>query len=236
MTAGRVAWTALGSLLAVPTLVFGTFSVVSGIAHRSESLTLTFPAGGIDAIDVDTRGVVIVRGADVDEITVSMHISHGLTRTRHTEQVVNRTLMLESRCSGLLSQYCQVDPTIVVPFDTDVFIDSDNDLVQIRDLAGNVFVDNDNGRIEAAGLRSDVVDVSNDNAAIDLDFAAPPRDVRVGNDNGSIRVVVPDVDGAYAVTTQNDNGSIDVDIATDPDSPRSISAENDNGSIELLPR
>jgi hypothetical protein len=233
MTGARVVWGGAGSLVAVAMLGFGTLNAVTALAHEQEHVVAVFDAAGVTALDVRGEGHVTVVGADVAEITVTMRLSHGLRRTGHTEEVVGGTLVLDVDCPGLLSHFCEVDHTVEVPRGLDVWIDNANGSTDVAGLAGSLDVDGDNGRITGRDLRTPVLRVSNDNGAIDLVVVEAPDRVAVDNDNGAIELTVPHVDEGYAVETQNDNGSIDVQVRTDPTSPRSISAENDNGSIEL---
>jgi hypothetical protein len=233
---GRTVWLAAGSLVTVAGLTFGTMQTVSGIAHREERLERSFDAAGIEAVRIDGEGTVRVVGADVDSITVSMRISHGLRETGHSERAVGGVLVLDNSCPVIMSAFCQVDYDVEVPAGLRVEVDNDDGRIELRDLAGPIDVDGDNGPITATGLRSDRLSVSNDKGSIQLDLVEPPEHVQVDNDNGTIDVALPDVPEGYAVETRNDNGDVDVTVRRDPRSPRTIDAENDNGAIVIHPR
>jgi hypothetical protein len=226
-------WTLTGSLLAIPTLAFGTTQVLTAIAHEQERLERSFPAAAVDVIDIRGEGTVEVVGADVDEITVHMRVSHGLRRTNHREVVEGRTLVLDVSCPAFLSDFCQVDHTVEVPRDLDVVVDNDDGRIVLTGLAGELDVDGDNGRLVGTDLRSSVARVSNDNGRIELAFREPPDRLEVDNDNGRIELVLPAVDEGYAVQAQTENGSVDNAVRSDPTSPRVVAVENDNGSITL---
>ncbi len=227
------AWTVVGSVVAVPTLVVSTLNVVTAMGHETEDVERPVPAATLTGLDLAGSAPVTVVGADVDRVTVRMHVSHGIRRTGHTERVDGSTLVLRSTCPNWLSHHCQVDYRIEVPRDLAVRVDADNHGVELRDLDGDLHIENDNARIVGTDLRSHEVVAQNDNSSVELRFTEAPDQIDVENDNGRITLVVPDLDEGYAVTTQNDNGSTDVGIRTDPDSPHSITVDNDNGRIEV---
>ena len=52
-------------------------------------------------------------------------------------------------------------------------------------------------------------------------------------DNGSIEVVVPEIDIGYDVTADTSNGGEDILVTNNPDSPHKITLDTDNGSITV---
>jgi hypothetical protein len=234
--AARRAWVAAGSVLAVPFVGFGTLQVVTSLAHETEAVTLTFDAADLDGLDMHGQGNVTVVGADVDGVTVSLHIQHGLRRTGHTERVAGRTLVLRSTCPSVLSQFCRVDTTVEVPRHLAVTVNSDDYHVELTGLEGDLDIENDNARIVGTGLRSRHVRVQNDNSGIELEFVEPPETIEAENDNADIVLRVPNIDAGYAVQTETNNGSAETHVRTDPSATRTIVADNDNGDIRILPR
>ena len=98
---------------------------------------------------------------------------------------------------------------------------------------GAITVDSDNGSI--VGTRSDQPDHRRrfDNGRIELSFAEPPDTVTASGDNGSIEIVVPEIDGGYDVTADSSNGGVDILVTNNPESPHKIRLETDNGSITV---
>ena len=253
---GRVAWRAVGGVLAVATLVWGTFNVVSLLAHEEyETVVDTFDAATITSIDVATEhGSITVRGVDTGSaVSVSTDVSEGIRPTEVTQRVVDGVLVLRGRCPALSSPWCRADFTVEVPADRPVRIDgsegsvvvegltgpvrvdNDNGSIDLVDLAGDVEVTNDNGRIVGRRLRAPTLRTDNDNGTIDLTFAEPPTSVTATNDNGSITVSIPDGDALYRVDLDAGNGSVRNDVRTDPASDRVIDLRSGNGSVRVLP-
>src|SRR5690606_23883603 len=68
-------WIILGSVVTVAVLTFGTFNVVSLLAHEEEDVSQVVAAAGIDLIDVAVdNGSIEVTGGDVDEVTLEARI------------------------------------------------------------------------------------------------------------------------------------------------------------------
>lgn len=252
--ASRVVWWALGGLLVAGMLFWGTFNVVSLIAHEEYTLERTFPATDVESLVIDTdSGSATVIAAPVDNVEVTADVSDGLQKTRIRQEIVGGRLELEGSCPGVLSdQWCRASFTVRIPADRPVMVnaddgsieisgidgvlnlENDNGRIEFDDIGGNITVSNDNGRIVGTGLRSSVVTADNDNGGIDLTFASSPTLVHVENDNGSIEVAVPDVEGeTYRVDTSTNNGSEDNELRTDASSDRVIDLTNDNGSITV---
>jgi len=248
----RAAWIVLGSLFAVPLLVFGTFQVVSQLAHDEEAVQLTFDGGGIKTLDVRVdSGEIRVIGTDDDTISVTARISNGLRSTTHQEAVEGDALVIRSSCPGVLSNFCAADYTIRVPRHVDAVVHADNSRITVGDLTGGATITTDDGSVEAVGMDGPL-DLRSDNGAITVDEARstdvrartgngsirltmlnPAERIQAASDNGGITIVVPDSEHAYATDLFTDNGSIDNRLRTDPSSPRSITARSDNGSITV---
>jgi hypothetical protein len=247
----RRAWIVGGSLLTIGVLLVWTAQIVSALAHEETTVVDTFPAADIRRLDLrSNNGSVEIQGREVDEITVTAEISHGLRPTRTRATVDADTLQVRSSCP-LLTTWCEVDYRIVVPSDlvvsadtddgrlilrdltSDVVATNDNGPVQLTRLSGDIRASTDNGRIQATGLRADVVVARSDNGRVRLQFAEPPNEVKATTDNGRVDVVVPDTADTYRVETRTDNGSTDMTVRTEPGSTRSIVARSDNGDVTV---
>jgi hypothetical protein len=251
---GRPLWTIAGTVIAVGALGWGAFNVIDLLAHGETTDDGTFAAEDVRTISVDNdNGQVVVVGTDTETIRLDAEISHGLRDTGYSWEVVDGVLEVEGHCPLFGSYWCDVDYRLEVPRDVDVVINSDNDRVYVGDIDGNVQIDNDNGRIELVrlsgtivadtdngrlvgeSLSSESVTAYSDNGRVELDFADPPSSVEARTDNGSVEVVLPDVEGGYNVDAQTDNGSEDVTVIDDPTSDRTVIAETDNGSVTVRP-
>jgi hypothetical protein len=249
---GRVLWVLFGSLLLIGSFWWGTFNVVELIAHEERTERFIVPAAALTRLRVDNNsGSVTIVGADTDVISVEAEISDGLRDTGFRHAVVDSTLELHGSCPLIGSMWCRVTYRIEVPrgldvgvnadndrvevsnVDGEVMIDSDNGAVELDDLSGSVDVDGDNGRIVGTDLSSSVVNVATDNGRIDLAFTQPPEWVEASGDNGSIEVVVPEVESGYDVTADSSRGSDEILLNDNPESPLKLRLETDNGSITV---
>jgi Putative adhesin len=242
-------WRAVGGVLAIGSVGWAGFNVVSLIAHEVRTEVTPYDAAEITLIDVDnTSGPVTIEGsAERDEIIVTAEISDGLRKTGERQQVVDGRLELDATCPLIGSEWCEVKYTVEVPADIEVRADTDNGVlrvsgvdgpvslsadngtVEVADIAGNLTIESDNGSIEASRLTSDSVIAETDNGSLTIELLEPPTSVEARSDNGSIDVVLPATDEAYALDISTDNGDISRDVRTDPASSRHILIETDNG-------
>jgi hypothetical protein len=249
----RRAWRIAGSLAAAGLLFWGVSQTVSVLAHEEHTEQLSFPADGVEVIDIDLDdGSVDITAADVDEISITARISDGLRATGHSEAIEGNRLVLRGTCPIWLSTFCSVHYDVTVPYDVDVRAElangrlevvgttgsidanSDNGSIALVDVEGDVEISSSNGSLEGDGLVADTVTAGTDNGRIDLGFAGPPTFVDAQSDNGSVELRLPEVDGGYRVDMDTDNGSTDLGVATDPASDRHITATSDNGSVRVL--
>jgi hypothetical protein len=250
---GRTLWIVFGSLLLIGGLWWGTFNVVELIAHDERTERFTVPAAQLTrlVVDNDTGSITIV-GTTGDEISVEAEVSDGLRETGFSHEIAGSTLELRGSCPLVGSMWCRVTYRIEMPRDLDVEVNADNDRVDVSNVAGNVVIDSDNGAVELAdvsgpievagdngrvvgtGLSSAVTRVETDNGRVELAFIEPPDSVTVNGANGSIEIVVPQIEGGYDVTAETSNGSTDdIDVIDNPESPHKLRLETDNGSISV---
>jgi hypothetical protein len=250
---GRVLWVIFGSLLLLGGLWWGTFNVVELIAHEERTERFTVPAATVDRLLVenDTGSVTIV-GTDTDEISVEAEVSDGLRHTGFRREMVGSTLELHGSCPVLGSMWCRVTYRIEVPLDLtievdaddgrvgasnldgDLRINSDNGSIELSDISGTITVDSDNGRITGRDLTSSVTNADTNNGRIELSYSEAPDTVTASGDNGSIEILVPEIDSGYHITADSSNGGDDILVNNNPESPHTITLETDNGSITVL--
>jgi DUF4097 and DUF4098 domain-containing protein YvlB len=244
-------WLIAGSILTLGVLALFTVHVVSLLAHEVVTETKTVPAAGINLLDVrNADGRVEVVGGDVDEITVTAKVSHGLRPTRYRVAVEGDAVVVRSSCP-LLSTWCGVDQRIVIPSDLAVRASSSNGQVILEDLtgpvnassnngaveltrlSGDLTLRSDNGRVDGKVLESKVVVARSANGFVRLQFAEPPTDVTATSSNGYVDVVLPDTEVAFKVVAESSNGGTDIGVRTDPSSDRTITATSANGHVEV---
>jgi hypothetical protein len=244
-------WLIAGSLLTVGVLAMFTANVIGLLAHEVVTEVTRVPAADVVLLDVrDADGKVEVVGGQVDEITVTAKVSHGLRPTRYRVDVEDRVLVIRSSCP-FLSSWCGVDQRITVPADLPVQASSDNGRITLQDLTGPVTascdngaleltrlsgdlqVDSNNGRVDGSGLESQLVNARSSNGFVRLMFSEAPKTVTASSSNGYVDIVVPDTPIAYRVVAESSNGSTDVDVRTDPSSDRTIVANSSNGQVKV---
>jgi hypothetical protein len=244
-------WRVTGGVLALGTVGWGAFNVVSLTAHEERTVVTPYPAADVTMIDVDnTSGsVTIVGSAGRREITVTARISDGLRRTGERQQLVDGRLELDATCPAIGSEWCEVDYTIEVPADLPIRADTDNggidargmdstlDLstdngsVEVNDVGGDLTIDGDNGSITADALTTDTVRAETNNGSIRLELLEPPTNVEARSNNGSVEVVLPRTEDFYNLAITTDNGDVSRDIRHDPTGTRRITIDTDNGDV-----
>jgi len=248
----RTAWRAVASVAAALLLVFGVVQTLSVLSHGERTFTRSFPT---DVVVVDIQvssGSVEVVAADVDEITVTATVSDGFRATGADQEIVDDRLVLTGTCPLYLSDFCAVHYDVEVPADVAVTarvddgpirivgvsgpvdVSSDNSGMEIVGVSGPLTIHSDNGSLRGENLRSASVEASTDNGPVELAFATAPEMVIATSDNGSVEVRLPEVAGDYRVETDADNGSTEVDVATDPASGRLVVLGSDNGDLRVL--
>jgi Toastrack DUF4097 len=244
-------WRAVGGVLAIGTVGWGAFNVVSLLAHEERTEVTTYDASAARVIDVQSSaGSVTIEGSpERDEVTVTARISDGLRATDEHQALVDGRLELRASCPLIGSEWCNVQYTVEVPAGVEVRADTDNGRLEVRgvdgpvdlsadngsvdvaDLTGDLTVGADNGSITARGLVSDTVAVETDNGSVMIALLEPPTTVEARSDNGRVEVVLPETPDAYNLDITTDNGEVSRDIRTDPASPRHITIETDNGDV-----
>jgi hypothetical protein len=244
-------WKAVGGLLAIGTVGWGAFNVVTLVAHEERTEVTTYDAADVRVIDVDNgAGSVTIEGAPGrDEITVTARISDGLRETGERQELIDGRLELRASCPAIGSDWCNVKYTIETPADVEVRADSDSGRLTVRQVDGPIDLHADNGSIDVADvpgpltlgadngsitgrqLASDTVTAETDNGSITLDFVAPPTTVDARSDNGRVEVVLPDTEDFYSLDITTDHGEVSRDIRTDPTSSRQITIRSDNGDV-----
>ena len=251
--AARAVWITLGGILAIAALCWGTYNVISILAHEEYTARSTFASSDVAALAVaNDSGSVTVTATPGDTVTVVAEVSDGWRSTDVSTEVVDGVLELRSNCPVVVSLWCYVDFTVAIPADRSVSvdgsgavrvrgmtaaidIDSDDGRIELDDVSGDITVSNDDGRIVGRRLRAPTVDARNHNGSIQLSFLDPPRSVAARTSNGSIVVVVPDAEVLYRVEMSTSHGGTDNLVRTDPDSDRVIDLSTRNGSITVRP-
>jgi hypothetical protein len=249
----RAVWITLGGILAIAALTWGTYSVISVLAHEEHTERSTFSSSEVSALAVSNEsGSVTITATSGDTVTVVAEVSDGWQRTDMSTQVVDGVLEINTDCPAFVSPWCNVDFTVSIPADRPITvdgsgtvrvrgmsapidIDSDDGRIELDDVSGTIDVSNDDGRIIGRRLTAPSVDARNTNGSIELSFLDPPQSVVASTRNGSIDVVVPDAEVLYRVQMDTRHGGTDNLVRTDPNSDHVIDLSTGNGSITVRP-
>src|SRR5262245_49855142 len=147
-------WKAVGGLLAIGTVGWGAFNVVTLVAHEERTEVTTYHAADVQVIDVDNAaGAVTIEGAPGrDEVTVTARISDGLRETGERQALVDGRLELRASCPVIGSEWCHVKYTIEAPADVEVRADGGDGRLTVRGVDGPVDLHTGNGSIEVADV------------------------------------------------------------------------------------
>jgi hypothetical protein len=229
----RRTWLALGSVLAVGLLVFGTFSVVDVLAHERTTETTTHE--GVTALVIDSDvGNVVVRSEDVAEVTATARVSDGWRSTGVSRSRDGDRLILGSTCPNLGGAWCSVDWDVVVPIGTDLVLRSDDDGVDVTGTYGSVVLHSQDERVSFEGVARSVV-AESEHGSVTVRLAEPPDSVRARSEHGNVNVVVPDIDDGYRVDVSSDHGRTAIGVRTDPGAARTIEARSEHGNVTVGP-
>ncbi len=249
----RAIWITLGGILAIAALGWGTYNVISILAHEEHTERSTFASAEVSSLAVENEnGSVTITAAPGDTVTVVAEVSDGWKSTEVSTELVDGVLELRADCPVFVSPWCSVDYTVSIPADrpvtvdgsgsvrvrgmtASVDIDSDDGRIELDDIGGAIDVSNDDGRIVGRRLTAPTVDATNQNGSIELSFLDPPQSVAAHTSNGSIEVVVPDTEVLYRVEMDTSHGGTDNLVRTDPNSDRVIDLSTRNGSITVRP-
>ena len=249
----RAVWITLGGILAVAALGWGTYNVISILAHEEYTQRSTFATSDVSALAVSNdSGSVTITATPGDTITVVAEVSDGWQTTDVSTDVVDGVLELHASCPVFVSPWCNVDFSVSIPADravtvdgsgsvrvrgmtSPIDVDSDDGRIELDDVSGDLVVSNDDGRIVGRRLTAGTVRVRNHHGSIELSFLDPPQSVSATTTNGSIEVVVPDSEVLYRVEMDTSHGGTDNLVRTDPNSDRVIDLSTRNGSITVRP-
>lgn len=109
---------------------------------------------------------------------------------------------------------------------------SDSGSITLQDVGGAMVTTSDSGSVYATELHSPTAKASSDSGAVQMEFTAPPRSVRVNSDSGSVRLALPGHD-PYNVDIGTGSGGKHVDVPTASSSLLKIYVRTDSGGVNL---
>jgi hypothetical protein len=248
--AGRSAWVAVGSVLAVLALAYGTFSVAALLAFDQFDRHASF-TGPVRVVDVQaSAGGVHITGSDRSGAEVDTHVIRGFTSPRSTATLVDGRLVVRNRCTFTAS-WCSVMSRIQVPAGVrvvvrasgggvrvtgvrgDLDVSSSGGGVHVRDATGHLALRSSGGGVDATDVTSPVVDASSSGGGVTLTFARPPTWVRARSSGGGITVVVPRGTTSYRVDARSSGGGTSTAVRSDPAGRRRIDVSSSGGGVTV---
>jgi hypothetical protein len=229
MTAARW-WTAVGSVLAVGTLGWGSLQVVELIA-REQREVVTEIDEVISTVDVSAgHGSVRVIATPGDSTVVTERISEGFRRVTVDRSVVGDRLVARSSCPRFSGPWCSVSYMIEVPEGVEVTVETRHGDVRIVGAVGAVEVATRHGDVEVTGW-SGGLDVRSRHGDIDLEPADAPDGVRAVTRHGDIELVLPLTDHAYRIDLRTRHGNTVNAVRSDPLADRVIDLSTRHGDV-----
>ena len=248
----KLVWRIVACLVAVPLLLFAGCNTALALAHSQRTVSLSVPAAGITAVDVNNNAgrVRIVGVEDATEIKVRARIDDGWRDSGHSVTTEGGVLTVHGSCPNFGSNFCNVRYTIEVPTtmplsvraqgsievtDMEAGVDAgtSESTITLDRVDGDLTLQASQGRITAGAIRSGTVVAHANQGRISLVFAESPSSVTAEADQGSIEIVLPDDTVAFATDVSADQGDVTDVVDRDLDSPRTIVAHADQGDITL---
>ena len=145
----------LGWLFAALVVGFGSFTLVSLMAHERTRTPVSFT--NVDRIELDLAagGIEIVADAETTEgqtgsVVGQRTVDWGLRRPTISESVSDRTLRLGSSCPAFAGFNCAVRYQLVVPAGIEVVGSSSGGSIRITRVTGNIDVSSSGGSIDVS--------------------------------------------------------------------------------------
>ena len=115
----------------------------------------------------------------------------------------------------------------------DVNVNGASGSIRLSGVDGDLDLNCASGSIDGTGLSAEVVEVDVASGSVELAFDNSVNLMVINSASGSITVDVPGE--PYRVETDSSSGDVDINIATDPGSDRSITVETASGDITINP-
>lgn len=231
LTPGRRALLTLGGPLALATIGYGAFGIMSaiGLTHYSQTY-LVVPQSQVLNVKADEGGVRLQPSPDSN-----IHIvSKGVYSLRIPKVVITSTtssLTIKGSCPLSGIAICSQTITIQVPAAFTVTANSTAGDVRATGLTGRLTLTSSAGDVDGRSLRSADVTASSSAGDVDLRFDGVPQRVEAGSSAGDVNVRLPD--SVYAVNAQTSAGDTSVKVPTDPRSTRTVHAHSSAGDVSV---
>jgi hypothetical protein len=250
---GRTAWFVAGFVLALTSITFAVFDVVSAFAFARVhfTTTITEPVRSLE-VHANAGSVHVIASADTATTSVvAGKGTRGLVAPKHPVTFSNGRLVVSTNCVPGIANFCNMNLTITVPASAvldlsssgggvtvdgpfgDVHASSSGGDVRVRGAHGQLSLDSSGGGVRAQQVTSAIVDASSSGGGVNLEFLAPPETVHASSSGGGVTVTVPQTDDAYQVHASSSGGSVHTQVRTDPSGSRVINASSSGGGVTI---
>ena len=253
-TSSTATYKLLGALAGIVLVVWGAWTLLNLAArdtfdvHKTyaQVKSLTLSGGGGD--------VRLVSAPAGSPVTVTEHVTRGLTEPKRTNTLTGGVLRLSASCSDFVGSSCSVNYEVTVPRGVPVVARSSAGdveavgLVSERALelsseAGDVVLTDVSapamtlhssaGDVIGTGLGTGRVRATSSAGDVHLELVRPaPQSVFVNSSAGDVSLMVPDL--TYAVRASTSAGDLSNGaVRNDPDSPRTLTATSSAGDVSI---
>lgn len=228
MTPGRRTALAVGLVVALTLIAFGSINVASALGQTTERISTTYRLRS-DRLSVDVgSGDLRIVGDSGREVRVTTRLRYGLWKPAVEASSTATGLRLASSCHWL--GFCDVDYTIAVPAGTALDLVTSSGDVTVRDVTGTVVARTSSGDMVLERLTGASVEArssSGDVRATDV----TGRRLALRASSGDIRGVRL---GSSEVAARASSGDVRLDLRTAPDR---VAAHTGSGDVRVeLPR
>ena len=217
---------AIGVVLSVAAIAWGTLLLVNLLGRTSEDRSTTLPATGDRLVVSSSGGGIRIVTGDVTDIRVVTHLEYGLSAPRLRQESGPEGVLLDASCRWFNS-FCSVDYEITVPARMAVKAESSGGSITVRGVSGDIETRSSGGSITISDTTGSVrarssggsVRVTSAGGSVDLDSSGG------GVEGTGLR---------GDARAESSGGSVRLDFAT---APRSVQANSSGGRVEVrLPR
>jgi hypothetical protein len=216
--------------LAIVTIGYGVASIVNALALRTYHETLTFPLVDDLVLRAGDADITLIADA-TDEITVDYRVRRGLSDARPAAELQDGDLVLDGGCRSLFDSFCSVEMTVHVPPRINLHGGLEDGSLRGSGLVGTVDLGVADGWIDLDDLDADSVDMSVADGHAEISLIDAPASIRVRSADGTATVCLPADAPPYAVTVDQADGSVRVEVPDDPRSSRPMVLSTADGGI-----